>query len=193
MREIRALVREDEALQKDLRQTHRAHGLYPQDGGYLAKALWWYNHAWSDDIAWAAAYGNLVEIPPQQFKINAEFEGREIDIMVTHVANRIQGADGVRCAIDPSRFITACGIITPLAIAARLLCTPYIFIPLNIAQRILVYSASTIYVARRYQQYRYPTMLKDKKGVARYLHKIIPDLAEGVEQVMAGGIYGIWL
>ncbi|KAI0364923.1 hypothetical protein BV20DRAFT_973883 [Pilatotrama ljubarskyi] len=191
MPDLRNRLKVDQAFRDTLHEFHREHALYPKEdaSGFLAKVLWWYNHAWSDYVVWSAAFGNVLYVAPAQHNVSKpEFSAREWDIIATHIANTMQGADGVPCTFDPYRFITACGIVTPISIAARLLCSPYIFIPLNIAQRILLYSASTITIARRYQHYRYPTTLHDMKGMARYLCRIIPQLAENVEIVMAKGM-----
>ncbi|KAI8969680.1 hypothetical protein BD414DRAFT_540971 [Trametes punicea] len=158
---------------------------YPKDGSLAAKFVWWYNHAWSDRVSRNLVVQDLYI--PGRLLFDPPISAHDWDILITHIANTIQGVDGVRCMLDPTRFAYACGIITPIAMGARIFCRPLIFIPLNIAQRLLIYTTLTLTFARFYQHYRYPTTFHDLKSVVEFLHKGLPQLEKNVEEVMRRG------
>ncbi|KAI0329132.1 hypothetical protein GY45DRAFT_1325369 [Cubamyces sp. BRFM 1775] len=165
---------------------------YRQDASLLAKFKWWSNHAWSDPVAWNLIWFDLY-LPAHSKVLDAAaatISRRDWDILITHFANYVQRVDGVPCTFDPDHFVYACYAIAPFAICARMMCPPVVYLPINIAQRVVIYTAWAVYCIRRYQHYRYTAMIKDKGKVAGLFRKAIPQLEKRVDEVIGQGHSG---
>ncbi|OSD05566.1 hypothetical protein PYCCODRAFT_1155081 [Trametes coccinea BRFM310] len=159
---------------------------YPKDGSLAQKFVWWYNHAWSDPLVWGLLYEDQY-LPVQKHKLEPTLSKGDWDILITHLANAMQGSDGKLSALAPWRFFRAFLLITPFALGARLLFLPRIVLPLSIAQRVLIYCSLTLYLNRTYQHCHYPLRLQDRHSVALVLNQLAPDLPEIVNTIMSGG------
>ncbi|KAI0364925.1 hypothetical protein BV20DRAFT_1056854 [Pilatotrama ljubarskyi] len=78
--------------------------------------------------------------------------------------------------------------ITPLAMLARCIRRPSFSLPLNLVQRLLFYATGLFDVVLFHRYYFYPTTLRNKHALAKFLTKTMPGLNDVVEKVYSGEI-----
>ncbi|KAI0353238.1 hypothetical protein OH77DRAFT_1427648 [Trametes cingulata] len=85
------------------------------------------------------------------------------------------------------RYIAAgFAAVTPLAMLARRIRRPYLYLPLNLVQRLLLYSTALADIALFHRHYYYPTTLRDRHALAEFLTKTMPSIKPMVDEVYSG-------